>query len=121
MTHLKYLALLSALALLSPLCALARDRDQHSVDIPDSVQIGGTKLNPGNYKVEWQGMGPAVQVSFLQHGKTVATTPGTLKVNNDQVAQDDIVIGATSTHTKLLKEIDFAHPKEALVFGQSGK
>jgi hypothetical protein len=42
--------------------ALARD-NAHSVEISDVVQIGDTKLKPG-YKVEGQGAGPVVQVSF---------------------------------------------------------
>jgi hypothetical protein len=82
------------------------------------VQIGGTTLKPGTYKVEWQGTGPAVQVSFQQNGKTVVTLPGTLKTNDDQVAQDAVVTEATGTGTATLKEIDFGHQKEALVFGQ---
>jgi hypothetical protein len=118
MKYLKCLALLSTLALLSPICALARDRNQHSVDIPDTVQVGSAQLKPGNYKVEWQGTGPVVQVSFLRDGNIVATAPGTLKTNDPHVKMDDIVTDTTSTHTKVLKEIDFGHQKEALVLGQ---
>jgi hypothetical protein len=58
------------------------------------VQIGGTTLKPGNYKVEWQETDPAVQVSFQQNGKTAVTVPGTFKANDDQVTQDGIVAGA---------------------------
>ncbi|HWO35292.1 MAG TPA: hypothetical protein VNO32_41390 [Candidatus Acidoferrum sp.] len=90
----------------------------HSVEISDVVQIGGTTLKPGTYKVEWQGTGPAVQVSFQQNGKTVVTLPGTLKTNDDQVTQDAVVTEATGAGTATLKEIDFGHQKEALVFGQ---
>ena len=120
MKHLKYLALLSTLALLSPLGALARDKNQHSVDISDSVQIGTTQLEPGNYKVEWQGTGPSVQVNFLQHGKTVATVPGTLKTNDDKVTQDSIITDSGNANARALREIDFGRQKEALIFGQSG-
>ena len=120
MKYLKYMALLSTLALLSPLCALARDKNQHSVDVPDRIQIGSTRLEPGSYKVEWQGTGPVVQVSFLLHGKTVATALGTLKMNDNQVGNDAIVVGKTKVNTKTLEEIDFGRQKEALVFGQSG-
>lgn len=116
MNRLRYVTLLSIVTLLSPVCALARDKNQHSVDIPDSVQVGSTQLSAGNYKVEWQGTGPAVQVSFIQHGKTVATASGTLKTNDDQVSQDDVV---TNSKTKALREIDFGHQKEALVFERS--
>ena len=52
MKHLRYLlALLSILAVLSPLSVFARVKNEHSVDIPDTVQVGGTQLKPGNYKV----------------------------------------------------------------------
>jgi hypothetical protein len=98
--------------------AHAARNNAHSVEIFDAVQIGGTKLKPGNYKVEWQGTGPAVQVSFQQKGKTVVMAPGMLKTNDDQVTQDAIVTEATGAGTSTLKEIDFGHQKEALVFGQ---
>ena len=99
--------------------AYAARNNAHSVEISDAVQIGGTKLKPGNYKVEWQGTGPAVQVSFQQNGKTVVTVPGTLMTNDDQVTQDAIMTEATGAGTSTLKEIDFGHQREALVFDQN--
>jgi hypothetical protein len=117
MKTLRYLTFLSILAVLSPLGAFARDNNQHSVDIPSTVQVGGTQLEPGTYKVEWQGTGPDTQVTFLRHGKTVATAPATLKTNDSQVTQDDIVTDSTN---KTLREIDFSHDKQSLVFQSSG-
>jgi hypothetical protein len=116
--YLQYLAVLSTLVLLSPLGAWARNKAR-SVEIPYLVEVGSTRVTPGNYKVEWQGTGPAVEVSFSQYGKTVVTVPGTLKTNDDQVKQDAIVTEATSADTSTLKEIDFGHQKEALVFDQN--
>ena len=115
--QLKYAALLSTLALLSPVGALARDKNQHSVVIPDSMQVGSVQLEPGNYKVEWQGTGPEVQVNFVRNGKTVATVAGTLNANDNRVVQDAIV---TDTTSSTLKEIDFGRDKESVIFGQSG-
>ena len=120
MKQIKYTALLSMIALLPTVSALARDKNQHSVEISDSVQVGGTQLKPGNYKLEWQGTGPEVQVNFVRDGKTIATAPGTLKTNDPHVTQDDIVTDTTSANTKTLTEIDFSHNKESLVFEQSG-
>ena len=120
MKQIKYAALLSMLAVLCSVPALARDKNQHSVEIPDAVQVGGTQLQPGNYKVEWQGTGPEIQVEFVRDGETVATVPGTLKTNDAQVTQDEIVTDTTSANTKALTEIDFSHNKESLVFEQSG-
>ena len=96
----------------------ARD-NAHSVEISDVVQIGSTKLRPGSYKVQWQGTGPLVQVSFQQNRKTVVTVPATLKTNDDKVTQDAIMTEVTSAGTSTLKEIDFGHQKEALLFDQN--
>jgi hypothetical protein len=47
------------------------------------------------------------------------TVPGTLKTNDDQVTQDSILTQATGTGTSTLKEIDFRHLKQALIFEQN--
>jgi hypothetical protein len=120
MKQIKYAALLSMLAALCSMSALAREKNQHSVEIPDSIQVGGTQLQPGSYKVEWQGTGPGIQVNFVRDGKTVATVPGTLKTNDAHVTQDEIVTNTTSANTKTIEEIDFRRTKESLVFEQSG-
>ena len=99
--------------------ARAARGNARSVEISDVVQIGSTQLKPGNYKVEWEGTGAVVQVSFLQNGKTVVTVPGTLKANDDQVTQDAVVIQRTNASTPTLEEIDFGHQKVALVFDQT--
>jgi virulence-associated protein VagC len=121
MTNLKHVAVLSSFALLSSICALAADNNKHSVDFPESLQIGSTELKAGSYKVEWQGPGPTVQVSFLQNGNTVITVPATLQTNDKQVTQDDVVTDTTSANRKALEEIDFDHQKEALVFAQPAR
>jgi hypothetical protein len=120
MKQIKYTALLSMIALLSTVSALARDKNQHSIDISESVQVGDTQLKPGSYHVEWEGTGPEVQVRFVRDGKTFATAPGTVKTNDAHVTQDDVVIDANSANSTKLKEIDFAHNKESLIFEQSG-
>lgn len=118
MKFLKYLALLSTLAVLFSLSAFARDKNHHTVSFSDAVQVGGTQLQPGSYKVEWQGTGPDVQVTFLQHGKAVATVAGKLKTEG--VNQDQIVTDSANSSNKTLDEIDFGRDKEALVFQQNG-
>jgi len=83
------------------------------------MQVGSAQLEPGNYRVEWQGTGPEVQVNFVRNGKTVATVPGTLNANDKRVVQDAIVMD-TASSTNTLKEIDFGRDKESVIFGQSG-
>jgi hypothetical protein len=120
MKQVKYPTLLFILALMLSVGGFAKDNNRHSVAIADSVQVGGTQLKPGKYDVQWQGTGPEVRVSFLHDGKLVATVPGTLKTNDPHVTQDDIVTDTTSVNATTLKEIDFSHNKESLVFEQSG-
>jgi hypothetical protein len=120
MKQMKYVAFLSMVALLSSVFALAGDKNQRSVQIPNSVHVGGAQLQPGNYKVEWQGTGPEIKVNFVLDGKTVATAPGTLKKNNAQVTQDQILTDTTNANVQTLTEIDFRRTKESLVFEQSG-
>ncbi len=120
MKQLKYLAIVATLALLVPLSALAGTTNKRSVTINDPVTIGGTHLKPGAYKVEWQGAGPAVQVNFIHEGKTIATAPAQLQTNDSNVTQNDVVLDRTNTKAMKLKEIDFVHQKEALVFHQNG-
>ena len=82
MKHVRYFALLSVLAVLSPLGAFARDKNHRSVDIPNAMLVEGVQLAPGHYNLQIQGAGPDVQVTFLQNGKTVGTVPG--KLTNDK-------------------------------------
>jgi len=118
MKRFHYIALLSTLALLFPFGAQARDKNEHSVQVLDHVQVGSAQLNPGSYKVEWKGTGPQVAVTFLRDGEIVATVPGTLKMNDNEATRDAIVVDKANSNLETLEEIDFGRQKEALVFGK---
>lgn len=120
MQILKYLAMASLAALIFPAAMMARNSNEHNVDLQDSVQVGHAHLKAGTYKVEWNGSGPNVEVAFLEHGKQVATAPATLKTNDQQITKSDYTIQKTASNAKVLKEIDFGHQKEALLFPKSG-
>ncbi len=120
MNGIKYIAMTAALALLTPLSLFAADKTTRSVTIGDPVTIGTTQLKPGNYKLEWEGNGPAVTVNFMRNGKTIATAPAHLQTNDSNVKQNDVIMDRTNANNEKLKEIDFSHNKEALTFGQSG-
>lgn len=117
MNYWKSLACLVALAVALPVSAAARDKDQQKVEITDQVQVGKVQLNPGTYKVEWQNAGPNVKVSFLKGNKVITTVPGTLKTDDSNVVQNDIVTEKVASKT-VLREIDFGHSKEALIFNK---
>jgi hypothetical protein len=55
----------------------------------------------------------------MRNGKTVATVPATLHMNDAQAKQDDIETHQTASDQYVLQEIDFGHQKEALTFGMN--
>lgn len=76
-SRLVFLVLLLAVAL--PLTVLAAGpANAAKVTFTEPVTVGNTVLNAGNYRVKWDGAGAAVQVSFLQGNKIVATVPATI-------------------------------------------
>jgi hypothetical protein len=111
----KYLVLLAALILLVPLGSFARSKNTRNVTIPDNVQVGSTQLKAGTYEVKWEGTGSSLRVTFLEDGKTVATTQGKMVETKNEPAYDRILT-STAGNTKVLREIDFGGKKDALVF-----
>jgi hypothetical protein len=59
------------LALLLASSALAATKG--SLQLSDNVTLNGTTLKPGDYKVQWEGSGPNVEVKILR-GKNVLAT-----------------------------------------------
>lgn len=61
-------------ALLCSASAFAGDNaNKGTLRLDDKVTVSGTALNPGQYKLEWSGDGPDVQVKVLKGHDTVAT------------------------------------------------
>ncbi len=114
----KYMVLLATLALLVPLSAFARPKNEHDVNLTAAVQVGSTQLKPGTYKVEWQGNQQSLSVSFVEGGKTVATTQGKM-VEQSKPALYDAVVMKTAGKTTRIEEIDFRGQKDALVFASN--
>lgn len=104
-------ASLAALLFL-PLFAMAAT-NHATVRIYDPVQVAGTMLRPGRYKVDWTGTGSAVQVAFDRSGHMVVTTPATLKIQSNPY--DQAVVTNKVNDQRVLAAIEFSH--ETLNFG----
>jgi hypothetical protein len=117
MKYLKYLMLSAMFTLLIPASGFARTKDQGTMTLAEPAKIGSAELQPGTYKVEWNGTGPTVHVNIMQHRNTVATATGMLTTNDKAVSQDAVVLepATNNSSTKQIAEIDFAKHKEALV------
>jgi hypothetical protein len=65
--------LLFGSALVFSSAALAGQNNRGKLALTDKVVVDGQSIAPGDYRVEWDGNGPAVQVKILQGKQTVAT------------------------------------------------
>jgi hypothetical protein len=65
-------------ALLCSASAFAGEINKGKLELAEKVSVDGTPLDPGTYKVEWEGSGPTVQVMLLKGKQTVATFPAHL-------------------------------------------
>lgn len=84
-----------------------------------SASINGTKLKPGDYRLEWDGSGPNVEVSILQGKKVVAKVPAKV-VDLDKAASNDAAVLKTgSAGDATLAEVRFHGKKFALQLGEA--
>lgn len=58
---------------------LAGEVNKTTIQTDQKLNVDGKTLDPGSYKVEWNGTGPDVQVNILQGKKTIATVPAHLE------------------------------------------
>ena len=101
---------------LIPLPILSFAATRKSITVSDPITIGSTELKPGDYKVQWDGNGPTVQVSFIQGNKTVATAPASVQQQSNEFDGALELKSAAGGDAKSLHAIDFKHM--ALVFDQ---
>ena len=100
--------------LLSVMLPIASFAATHSKEITldKATKVGATELQPGTYKVSWNGTGPNVEVDFLKNRQVVAST--TAKLGNTQGQVDSMQTRTVSPDTAVLEELDFKNTQ--LVF-----
>jgi hypothetical protein len=90
-----------------------------SLSLNNPVVVNGTTLKAGDYKLEWDGSGPDVEVNIMQ-GKTVVAKAPAHVVNLDTVAQNSAAVTHKSDDgTSTLAGVRFAGKKFALDLGGS--
>lgn len=83
------------------------------------TSINGTQLKAGEYKLEWDGTGPNVEVSVLQGKKVVAKIPAKV-VDLPSASQNNAaVVTKNGDGTSSLSGARFQGKKYALEVGQS--
>ena len=82
--------------------------------------VNGTKLKAGDYKLQWDGSGPDVQVSIVQGKNVLAKVPAKLVDLNSNAANDAAVIKNNGDGSSTLAGVRFAGKKYALELGEAG-
>ncbi len=75
-------------AILFSSAALAGETNKGKLILNDKVVVDGKSIQPSDYRVEWDGSGPAVQVKILQGKQTGATLSAHLTEQADRNPQD---------------------------------
>lgn len=114
----KSIAILAGLAFGLSLSAFAKDKNETRVTFSEPVQIGSTQLQAGDYKLQWDGNGPDVQVKVIKGKDIQATAPAKLVANNPSLGNNAVTTGSNST-TKTLDEVDFDGGRQSLKFTSS--
>jgi hypothetical protein len=91
-----------------------------SLNLQSPTTISGTKLKAGDYKLEWDGSGPSVEVSIMQGRNVLAKVQAKVVDLNSPSANNAAVVIKNNDGTSTLSGARFAGKKFALELGDSG-
>jgi hypothetical protein len=107
------------LALLLASSAFAASKANLTLQNPTT--INGAKLKPGEYKLEWDGSGPNVEVSIKQGKNVITKVPGKVVDLNEPSHDNAAVLTKNSDGTRTLAGARFEGKKFALELGDSSE
>ena len=85
------------------------------------AKLEGTLLTPGDYKVEWSGTGPNVELNLVQGRDTVATVPARVEAESTSNEHDGYVLQPAKNGGESIEEIFFSGAKYDLKIRPAGK
>jgi hypothetical protein len=91
-----------------------------SLQLSNPVTVNGTTLKPGEYKVQWDGNGPNVEVSILQGKNVVAKVSAHVVELQTPAANDAAVTRKSDSGPNSLTGIRFHGKKLSLELGENG-
>lgn len=84
------------------------------------ASVNGTELKAGDYRLEWDGSGPNVELSILQGKKVVAKVPAKVVDLSTPAQNNAAVLERKDNGSATLSGARFAGKKFALQVEQSG-
>jgi hypothetical protein len=110
-------SLMLGLALLLATGAFAATKG--SLQLSNPTVVNGTKLKPGDYKLEWDGSGPSVELSIKQGKNVIAKVPARVVDLSTASANDAAVTHSNGDGTSSLMGVRFQGKKFALELADS--
>jgi hypothetical protein len=109
-------SLFLGLALLLATSAFAANKG--SLTVQEPITVNGTQLKPGDYKVQWDGNGPSVELSITQGKKVIAKVPAHVVTLDTASQSDAAVVKNNGDGTKSLSEVRLSGKKFSLAVGE---
>ena len=112
--------MLFAASLLLPVAAFAGTTNKKTLHLFETVTVQGKTLSAGDYRVEWNGSGPNVQLEIVQGRETVATVPAKIVTASGRNEQDGYTLKPSQNGTQELRSIFFTGKDYTLQIQQPG-
>ena len=116
MRYMKVVVSVVGVLLLLSLSMHGSTHNKTFINIAQPVTVAGRQLTPGEYKVEWSGVGPSSQVTFSKDGRIVVTTTASVRDQSNPYGGPAFVTGPADNGSKALEEIYL--PKQAIFLQQ---
>src|SRR5579864_6930058 len=104
-------SLIMALALLLASSAFAAEKA--SLTLTHPATVNGTTLNAGEYKLQWDGTGPNVEVSIVKGKNVVAKVPAKIVELRTPALSDTAVVRMNDDGSRTLAGAQFENKKFA--------
>lgn len=105
-------SLILGLAVLLASSAFAASKG--TLHLQSTANINGTQLKPGDYKLEWDGSGPNVEVSIMKGKNVVTKTQAKLVDLSSPALNDAAVVQTNDDGTSSITSVRFEGKKIAL-------
>jgi hypothetical protein len=89
-----------------------------SLQVQEALTVNGTRLAPGEYKVQWDGAGPNVELSILDGKKVVAKVPAHMIDLDRPSTTDSAVVKNNGDGTRTLSEVRLNGKKFSFAVGE---
>ena len=110
-------SLVMGLALLLATSAFAATKA--NLQLSNPVLVNGTTLKPGDYKVQWEGSGPSVELSIMQGKNVLAKVPAHVVDLQTPSANDAAVTRKNDSGPNSLAGLRFQGKKFAIELGEA--